>query len=207
MTSPYGRLCVGVSNGIAKFSNLLQVPYYLVYTSIIRLGGGKIVVKPIGSEVINIYGVPVNVTSYEEIINITRPSFVLLTGMNMTIPNNGTVTIKVKLIEQAPIVTLYGPTTLHPTTATSTTSPINESNLSNIDPANIVYMLSGASSVVPSASMGTTTTGAPKVVTVGSVSQAKPSVPYGLVILIVALAVIVGLTMAIVALRLAIKPR
>ena len=202
MTSPYGRLCVGVSNGIAKFSNLLQVPYYLVYTSIIRLGGGKIVVKPIGSEVINIYGVPVNVTSYEEIINITRPSFVLLTGVNMTIPNNGTVTIKVKLIEQAPIVTLYGPTT-----ATSTTSPINESNLSNIDPANIVYMLSGASSVVPSISTGTTTTGAPKVVTVGSVSQAKPSVPYGLVVLIVALAVIVGLTMAIVALRLAIKPR
>ncbi|MFP3310540.1 MAG: hypothetical protein RXO26_01805 [Caldivirga sp.] len=207
MTSPYGRLCVGVSNGIAEFSNLLQVPYYLVYTSIIRLGGGKIVVKPIGSEVINIYGVPVNVTSYEEIINITRPSFVLLTGVNMTIPNNGTVTIKVKLIEQAPIVTLYGPTTLHPTTATSTTSPINESNSSNIDPANIVYMLSGASSVVPSASTGTTTTGAPKVVTVGSVSQAKPSVPYGLVVLIVALAVIVGLTMAIVALRLAIKPR
>ncbi|NAZ29096.1 MAG: hypothetical protein GU355_07375 [Caldivirga sp.] len=207
MTSPYGRLCVGVSNGIAEFSNLLQVPYYLVYTSIIRLGGGKIVVKPIGSEVINIYGVPVNVTSYEEIINITRPSFVLLTGVNMTIPNNGTVTIKVKLIEQAPIVTLYGPTTLHPTTATSTTSPINESNSSNIDPANIVYMLSGASSVVPSISTGTTTTGAPKVVTVGSVSQAKPSVPYGLVVLIVALAVIVGLTMAIVALRLAIKPR
>ena len=205
--SPYGRLCVGVSNGIAKFSNLLQVPYYLVYTSVIRLGGGKIVVKPIGSEVINIYGVPVNVTSYEEIINITRPSFVLLTGMNMTIPNNGTVTIKVRLIERAPIVTLYGPTTLHSTTATSTTSPINEGNSSNIDPANIVYMLSGASSVVPSISMGTTTTGAPKVVTVGSVSQAKPSVPYGLVVLIVALAVIVGLTMAVVALRLAIKPR
>ena len=205
--SPYGRLCVGVSNGIAKFSNLLQVPYYLVYTSVIRLGGGKIVVKPIGSEVINIYGVPVNVTSYEEIINITRPSFVLLTGMNMTIPNNGTVTIKVRLIERAPIITLYGPTILHPTTATSTTSPINEGNSSNIDPANIVYMLSGASSVVPPASTGTTTAGAPKVVTVGGVSQAKPSVPYGLVVLIVVLAVIVGLIMAVVALRLAIKPR
>ena len=68
-------------------------------------------------------------------------------------------------------------------------------------------MLSGASSVVPPASTGTTTAGAPKVVTVGGVSQAKPSVPYGLVVLIVALAVIVGLTMAIVALRLAIKPR
>jgi hypothetical protein len=150
----------------------------------------------------------VNVTSYEEIINITRPSFVLLTGMNMTIPNNGTVTIKVRLIERAPIITLHGPTTIiHPTTATSITSPINESNSSNIDPVNIVYMLSGASSIVPSASTGTTNTGAPKVVTIGSVSQAKPSVPYGLVILIVALAVIVGLTMAIVALRLAIKPR
>jgi len=183
--SPYGRLCVGVSNGIAEFSNLLQVPYYLVYTSIIRLGDGKIVVKPIGSEVINIYGVPVNVTSYEEIINITRPSFVLLTGMNMTIPNNGTVTIKVNVT-----ITSYEASTA------STTSPINEGNSSNIDLANIVYMLSGASSEVPSASTGITTTGAPKVVTVVLI-----------IIVIIALAVIVGLTMAIVALRLAIKPR
>jgi hypothetical protein len=200
MTSPYGRLCVGVSNGIAEFSNLLQVPYYLVYTSIIRLGGGKIVVKPIGSEVINIYGVPVNVTSYEEIINITRPSFVLLTGMNMTIPNNGTVTIKVKvrLIEQIPII--------RPVTVASPALPINESSSFNIDPADIVYMLSGASSIVPSISTGTTT-GAPKVVTVGGMGQAKPPVPYGLVVLIVALAVMVGLTMAIVALRLAVRSR
>ncbi|MCG2885101.1 MAG: hypothetical protein L7H03_01265 [Vulcanisaeta sp.] len=198
--SPYGRLCVGVSNGIAEFSNLLQVPYYLVYTSVIRLGGGKIVVKPIGSEVINIYGVPVNVTSYEEIINITRPSFVLLTGMNMTIPNNGTVTIKVKvrLIEQIPII--------RPVTVASPALPINESSSFNIDPADIVYMLSGASSIVPSISTGTTT-GAPKVVTVGGMGQAKPPVPYGLVVLIVALAVMVGLTMAIVALRLAVRSR
>ena len=198
--SPYGRLCVGVSNGIAKFSNLLQVPYYLVYTSVIRLGGGKIVVKPIGSEVINIYGVPVNVTSYEEIINITRPSFVLLTGMNMTIPNNGTVTIKVKvrLIEQIPII--------RPVTVASPALPINESSSFNIDPADIVYTLSGASSIVPSISTGTTT-GAPKVVTVGGMGQAKPPVPYGLVVSIVALAVIVGLTMAIVALRLAVRSR
>jgi hypothetical protein len=196
--SPYGRLCVKVSNGIAEFSNLPQVPYYLVYTSIIRLGGGKIIVKPIGSEVINIYGVPVNVTSYEEIINITRPSFVLLTGMNMTIPNNGTVIIKVRLIEQIPII--------RPVTVASPALPINESSSFNIDPADIVYMLSGASSIVPSISTGTTT-GAPKVVTVGGMGQAKPPVPYGLVVLIVALAVMVGLTMAIVALRLAIKPR
>jgi glutamate dehydrogenase/leucine dehydrogenase len=83
---------------------------------------------------------------------------------------------------------------------------INEGNLSNINPADIVYMLSGASSIVPSISTGTTT-GAPKVVTVGGMGQAKPPVPYGLVVLIVALAVMVGLTMAIVALRLAIKPR
>jgi hypothetical protein len=198
MTSPYGELCVKVSNGIAEFSNLPQVPYYLVYTNIIRLGGGKIVVKPIGSEVINIYGVPVNVTSYEEIINITRPSFVLLTGMNMTIPNNGTVIIKVRLIEQIPII--------RPVTVASPALPINESSSFNIDPADIVYMLSGASSIVPSISTGTTT-GAPKVVTVGGMGQAKPPVPYGLVVLIVALAVMVGLTMAIVALRLAIKPR
>jgi hypothetical protein len=193
--SPYGELCVKVSSGMAEFSNLPQVPYYLVYINIIRLGGGKIIVKPIGSEVISIYGVRVNVTSYEEIINITRPSFVLLTGMNMTIPNNGTVTIKVKVRLIAPIRTLLHPTTL-----------INEGNLSNINPAYMVYTLSGASSVVPSASTGTTT-GAPKVVTVGGVGQAKPPVPYGLVVSIVALAVMVGLTMAIVALRLAIKPR
>jgi len=194
--SPYGRLCVKVSNGIAEFSNLPQVPYYLVYTSIIRLGGGKIIVKPIGSEVISIYGVPVNVTSYEEIINITRPSFVLLTGMNMTIPNNGTVIIKVRLIEQIPII--------RPVTVASPALPINESSSFNIDPADIVYMLSGASSIVPSISTGTTT-GAPKVVTVGGMGQAKPPVPYGLVVLIVALAVMVGLTMAIVALRLAVR--
>ncbi|MFP3196772.1 MAG: hypothetical protein RXQ74_07870 [Caldivirga sp.] len=196
--SPYGRLCVKVSNGIAEFSNLPQVPYYLVYTSIIRLGGGKIIVKPIGSEVISIYGVPVNVTSYEEIINITRPSFVLLTGMNMTIPNNGTVIIKVRLIEQIPII--------RPVTVASPALPINESSSFNIDPADIVYMLSGASSIVPSISTGTTT-GAPKVVTVGGMGQAKPPVPYGLVVLIVALAVMVGLTMAIVALRLAVRSR
>ncbi|PLC65963.1 hypothetical protein B7L70_09855 [Vulcanisaeta sp. EB80] len=198
MTSPYGELCVKVSNGIAEFSNLPQVPYYLVYTNIIRLGGGKIIVKPIGSEVINIYGVPVNVTSYEEIINITRPSFVLLTGMNMTIPNNGTVIIKVRLIEQIPII--------RPVTVASPALPINESSSFNIDPADIVYMLSGASSIVPSISTGTTT-GAPKVVTVGGMGQAKPPVPYGLVVLIVALAVMVGLTMAIVALRLAVRSR
>ena len=201
--SPYGELCVKVSSGMAEFSNLPQVPYYLVYINMIRLGGSKIIVKPIGSEVISIYGVPVNVTSYEEIINMTRPSVVLLTGMNMTIPNNGTVTIKIKVRLIAPIGTLYG----HTTTATSTTLLINEGNLSNINPAYIVYTLSGASSVVPSASTGTTTTGAPKVVTVGGVGQAKPSVPYGVVVSIVALAVMVGLTMAIVALRLAIKPR
>jgi len=198
MTSPYGELCVKVSNGIAEFSNLPQVPYYLVYTNIIRLGGSKIIVKPIGSEVINIYGVPVNVTSYEEIINITRPSFVLLTGMNMTIPNNGTVIIKVRLIEQIPII--------RPVTVASPALPINESSSFNIDPADIVYMLSGASSIVPSISTGTTT-GAPKVVTVGGMGQAKPPVPYGLVVLIVALAVMVGLTMAIVALRLAVRSR
>jgi len=198
MTSPYGGLCVGVSNGIAEFSNLPQVPYYLVYTNIIRLGGSKIIVKPIGSEVISIYGVPVNVTSYEEIINITRPSFVLLTGMNMTIPNNGTVIIKVRLIEQIPII--------RPVTVASPALPINESSSFNIDPADIVYMLSGASSIVPSISTGTTT-GAPKVVTVGGMGQAKPPVPYGLVVLIVALAVMVGLTMAIVALRLAVRSR
>jgi len=198
MTSPYGGLCVGVSNGIAEFSNLPQVPYYLVYTNIIRLGGSKIIVKPIGSEVISIYGVPVNVTSYEEIINITRPSFVLLTGMNMTIPNNGTVIIKVRLIEQIPII--------RPVTVASPALPINESSSFNIDPADIVYMLSGASSIVPSISTGTTT-GAPKVVTVGGMGQAKPPVPYGLVVSIVALAVMVGLTMAIVALRLAVRSR
>ncbi len=200
MTSPYGELCVKVSSGMAEFSNLPQVPYYLVYINMIRLGGGKIIVKPIGSEVISIYGVPVNVTSYEEIINITRPSFVLLTGMNMTIPNNGTVTIKVKvrLIEQIPII--------RPVTVASPALPINESSSFNIDPADIVYMLSGASSIVPSISTGTTT-GAPKVVTVGGMGQAKPPVPYGLVVLIVALAVMVGLTMAIVALRLAVRSR
>jgi len=198
MTSPYGGLCVGVSNGIAEFSNLPQVPYYLVYTNIIRLGGSKIIVKPIGSEVISIYGVPVNVTSYEEIINITRPSFVLLTGMNMTIPNNGTVIIKVRLIEQIPII--------RPVTVASPALPINESSSFNIDPADIVYTLSGASSIVPSISTGTTT-GAPKVVTVGGMGQAKPPVPYGLVVSIVALAVMVGLTMAIVALRLAVRSR
>jgi hypothetical protein len=184
---------------MAEFSNLPQVPYYLVYINMIRLGGGKIIVKPIGSEVISIYGVPVNVTSYEEIINITRPSFVLLTGMNMTIPNNGTVTIiKVRLIEQIPII--------RPVTVASPALPINESSSFNIDPADIVYMLSGASSIVPSISTGTTT-GAPKVVTVGGMGQAKPPVPYGLVVSIVALAVMVGLTMAIVALRLAVRSR
>ena len=198
MTSPYGELCVKVSSGMAEFSNLPQVPYYLVYTNIIRLGGSKIIVKPIGSEVISIYGVPVNVTSYEEIINITRPSFVLLTGMNMTIPNNGTVIIKVRLIEQIPII--------RPVTVASPALPINESSSFNIDPADIVYTLSGASSIVPSISTGTTT-GAPKVVTVGGMGQAKPPVPYGLVVSIVALAVMVGLTMAIVALRLAVRSR
>ncbi|MCG2866261.1 MAG: hypothetical protein L7H08_01950, partial [Vulcanisaeta sp.] len=123
-----------------------------------------------------------------------------LTGMNMTIPNNGTVTIKVKvrLIEQIPII--------RPVTVASPALPINESSSFNIDPADIVYMLSGASSIVPSISTGTTT-GAPKVVTVGGMGQAKPPVPYGLVVLIVALAVMVGLTMAIVALRLAVRSR